>query len=241
MWVTKMTDDKKLLKKSTTYIPLKTLTGFIERLSATVVPSIIDGSLLSTMSGSMKSQLMSALRFMGLIKINGAVNEKLKKLVDAYNTDTWKTTFAEIINESYAEVIGDVNLSTGTAQQLNEAFRLRGGVDGQMLEKAVRFYLAALAECDIKVSPHFTAKRARKTTPRKKSKKKSTNQEQEPGSFADFDIGEEDSGMAKFHIPIPGKRNGIIVIPDDINQGDWDMVKIMLDAYIARLTSSKEN
>jgi len=237
-----MTEERKTPKKAAPYIPFKTFTSFIERLHNTAVPPIIDGSVLQTMSGSMKSQLMSALRFMNLIDGAGTVNDKLRKLVTSYKTDSWKESLSEVIADSYNEVIGNVDLESGTAQQLNEAFRLRGGVDGQMLEKAVRFYLAAHTECGLSLSPHFTAKHARKYTPRKKAKKKAhKTKEEAENDETDFDIGFDESIQAKFRIPIPGKPDGIIVLPNDISRGDWKMVKTMLDAYVDHLTSDEEN
>lgn len=237
-----MAEEQKTPKKAAPYIPFKTFTSFVERLHNTAVPPIIDGSVLSTMSGSMRSQLMSALRFMNLIDGRGTVSEELNTLVNSYKTDNWKKSLTDLIFEAYLSVVENVDLDKGTAQQLNEAFRLKGNVDGQMLEKAVRFYLAALSECGITVSPHFTAKRARKYAPRKKKAKKNDDHGSGPESpMPDDYIGFDDSNMARFRIPIPGKQDGIILLPNDINHRDWIMVKTMLDAYVDHLTSDEED
>jgi len=237
-----MTEAKKKLAKTIPYIPIKTLLSFIDRLKSTAIPPIIDGSLLSSMSGSMKSQLLSSLKFLGLIDSNNNVKDSLRSLISSYNTDTWSAEFKEVIETSYADIVSDVHIDTGTVNQLETAFRLKGGVDGQMLEKAIRFYLAALDACGIKYSPHFKAKKPRKLRVRKKrvaAKNKDSS----------VDDGEEDTldetlgggvGVAKFRIPIPDKKDCIIVLPSDLDQHDWDMVKIMLDAYVSRLTKTTE-
>jgi hypothetical protein len=149
------------------YIPFKTFGAFIDKLHGTAVPPNIDSSVLRHMSGSMRSQLMSALRFLGLIDANGNTTESLRALVKAYKTDKWRDVLQHILYEAYDEVVGNVDLDTGTGANLDEAFRSRGSVDGQMLDKAVRFYLAALREVGQAFSPHFASRKVKKAAARK--------------------------------------------------------------------------
>ena len=44
------------------------------------------------------------------------------------------------------------------------------------------------------------------------------------------------AGYAKFRIPIPSKADAVLYLPRDIDSQDWEMVKVMLDAYVSRLT-----
>jgi hypothetical protein len=48
-----------------------------------------------------------------------------------------------------------------------------------------------------------------------------------------------DKNTEEFSIPIPGKASAKIIFPKELEAEDWDMLKVMLDAYIKRLR--KEN
>lgn len=240
-----MSKNSSEIKVLAPYLPFQTLTSFIDKLHSTTVPPIIDTSLLPSMSGSVRSQLMSALRFLGLIDADGRVTEALRNVVKAYKTDTWKDAIRQTIADSYTDIIGDVALDSGTSSQLSDAFRKRGNVDGQMLEKAVRFYLAGLRESETTFSPHFITKKPRGTAAAGSNKKK-TNLKKKGESNAnngvdtqnenEFELPESDK-YAKFRIPIPEKSDAVLWLPRDIDSQDWEMVKVMLDAYVSRLTN----
>lgn len=235
-----MEESDKKSKVITPYIPFKTFVGFIDNLKSNTVPPIVDHSLLQSMSGSMKGQLLSSLRYLNLIDANNHVLESLKNIVTHYKTDDWGDTLSNIIIRAYHDMIGDVKLESGTSKQLLEAFRKRGNVDGQMLDKAVRFYLSSLDECGFKYSPYFKARKARKTGPRKtKNGKKKTQKENHDD--LDDDLEEEDEApgakRVKVNIDIPGKKSVSIYLPADMDNEDWSMVKTMLEAYVKRLTN----
>jgi hypothetical protein len=44
-----------------------------------------------------------------------------------------------------------------------------------------------------------------------------------------------DPRSERFHIPIPGKPSALVVVPRDLTTDDWDMLQVMLQAYIKRL------
>ena len=230
--------------KTKSYPPIvsfSTVTGFIESLKSTTVPPVIDGSLLTKMSGSVRSSLMSALRFLQMIDRQGITQPRLHELVEYYGTTDWKETLSENFSPAYSEIVEDVDLGKGTANQLYTAFRTKGNVDGQMLEKAVRFYLAFVTETGGTYSPHFKTRSIRTTTKRKPKakarKQKDQHEEEEDGSpdaglFGNFD----EAIWARFQIPIPDKGDAIIILPKSVNADDWEMVSAMLDAYVKRLT-----
>ena len=221
--------------KTVPYIPFKTFTGFIDKLHSTAVPSIIDSSLLETMSGSMKGQLLSSLRFLNLVGVDNVVNESLINLIKAYKTDAWETALKGVFMESYHEITDKINLHTGTAQQLNDSFKKLGNIDGQMLDKAIRFYLTGLENSGTKYSPFFKAKKARKAGPRKLKKDKKKNRKDNGDDFDDDDMGEEEetpSGKReKIEISIPGKKSFSVRLPANMDKEDWEMVKSMLDGF----------
>jgi hypothetical protein len=229
-------------EKTKRYPPIpsfQTVTGFIETLNSTTVPPVIDSSLLPKMSGTNRSWLMSGMRYLGLIDASGVVQKKLRNLVTAWGTPKWKDSLQEELLPAYQEVTNDLDLDSGTQAQLYEAFRTRGNVDGQMLEKAVRFYLALLTECGLAYSPHFKSRTIRKPGTKKRTKKKNSRQQHRNGDDDDPDdpLGDFDEEIwARFQIPIPGKGDAIIALPREIDANDWQMVSMMLDAYIQRLT-----
>ena len=48
-------------------------------------------------------------------------------------------------------------------------------------------------------------------------------------------------GAVKFRLPVPGKADTIVVLPEDIDADDWKMLKIQLDAYVQRIVGSSGN
>lgn len=235
--------------KSKQYPPIisaSTFTSFIESLKNTKVPPVIDASLLPKMSGSVRSSLMSALRYLNLIDSAGIVNERLRTLVKAYQTEDWKAVFGDIVRVQYHEIVNGIDLESGTANQLYEAFRTKGNVDGQMLEKAVRFYLATLSEAGWTFSPHFKSRTIRKNPAKRRTAKKQSAATDDYDDEHEMEligpVGEFDELLsARFQIPIPGdKGDAIIVLPRSIDEDDWQMVRMMLDAYVQRLMKTKD-
>lgn len=227
-----MTINSEKPKPSVAYIPFKTFTNFIDRLNSSAVPPVIDTSILLQMSGSMRSQLMSALRSMHLIDDNGNVQPSLNNLVSDYNTDIFQQSLKDIISQSYDHVVKNVDINSGTAKQLTQAFRENGNVDGQMLEKAIRFYLAALKETGILVSPHFTIRKPRKPRVKKPKTNANHDQHEDDNDDGDNDDGETTAGRIKWRLPIRNKGQAIISLPEDITPEEWHILKIQLDAFI---------
>src|SRR5271167_4302785 len=148
-----MATDTQEKKAPTPYISWKTFTSFIASIHGKV-PAQIDPSILRNMSGTVRSQLLSALKFLELVDADGITQDSLKKLADAYNGEQWKTALAQFLRHSYRKVIGDLNLDTATPAMLRERFRSNGGVDGGTVDLALRFYLIGLKEADVKFSDH---------------------------------------------------------------------------------------
>jgi hypothetical protein len=226
------------------YISFRTLTGFAQKLKETTVPGRIDSSVLRSYAGSVARQLVLTLKWLQLIDGNGATNDRLKKLVAVFGTPEWKKVLWDLIHEVYQPVIGNLDLETGTHQQLLEAFR-KVGADGVVLERAVAFFLAALKETGRTVSPHFNDRPRRPRAPngRKKQKPKKDDddldlEEEDEEGGGDQEGSTKPSRRAKFEINVPGKRHATIVLPADVSSDDWTMIDIMMKAYVARLEQS---
>src|SRR5206468_344350 len=117
-------------------------------------------SIMPKMSGGAQNQLMSALKFLNLIGPGGEATERLRSLVKAIGTATWKEAIADMVSFAYSSVVGGLDIDTASSKQLNDRFRERGNVDGQMLAKSVRFYIKALREAGLNFSPHFKVRQA---------------------------------------------------------------------------------
>jgi Family of unknown function (DUF5343) len=216
------------------YIPLIALDNFIERLRATGIPVVIDSNLTQTVSGGTASALMSALRFLGLVDQSGTPQDSLRKLVAAYDTDRWKDVFGDLVDRAYADIIGDLDLTTATRNMLDDRFRKNSKAAGQVLDKAARFYLGALEKMQRPVSPHFKLRKARAVASRKASR--TTN-----GKPARQQANETDSGdpnVQHIRLQLLDKPDVTITLPGDFDAADWTFLKPILEAYIGRLTGT---
>jgi Family of unknown function (DUF5343) len=216
------------------YIPLIALDNFIERLKATGIPAVIGPNLTQTMSGGTASALMSALRFLGLVDQSGTPQDSLRKLVAAYDTDRWKDVLGDLIDRAYADIIGDLDLTTATRSMLDDRFRKNSKAAGQVLDKAARFYLGALEKMQRPVSPHFKVRKARTVAARKIARTKDGKLAHQQGGESDF----TDPNRQHIRLQLLDKPDVTITLPSDFDAADWTFLKPILEAYIARLTNS---
>lgn len=226
-----MTKNNRDIKMNPPYVAFSTLKRFIETLHKTAVPGRIDRSVLPKMSGVTQSQLTSALKFLGLVGPDGTTKADLHALVKSYGTEQWAEQLGDIVSMSYVSIVGDLDLDSGTAKELSDAFRSRGRVEGQLLMKAIRFYLKALAESQLEVSLHFkppslhaSAIAKNKTKkPKDKSSKATDDYTTKPHS--------RDESLAKgmtLH-PIGGGRH--IGLESDLTSEDVDIIESMIPAF----------
>jgi hypothetical protein len=211
------------------YIPFKTLTGFIQKLKDTTVPPRVDSSLMRSYSGSVARQLMAAMKWLSLVDDNGYAKEMLTRLVASYGTDGWHDEFGQVISDAYSSVIGDLDLDKTTSAMLAEKFRAIGA-EGQVLQKCITFYLAAMRNAGWQVSPHLTEK-----GPRQRGERRRRSKHQENGIEGDTrPEALATSGMVRFSFPIPDKAAATMMLPGDLTAEDWEMVSSMVGAYISR-------
>ena len=151
----------------TSYGIFKTVTT--ETLAESVVPTgPLDRRVLDGLSGADYGSLMSALRFLGLVDEQRKATASYRDLVQAAKEpDKFKAKLLAILTERYKPITGSVDLAHGTITELEKAFRDAGVTPGQMLTKTVRFYVKALADAGISVSPHIL--KAKRTPSAKKN------------------------------------------------------------------------
>ncbi len=220
------------------YLPFKTFAGFIQRLKGTAVPERIDSSVLRSYSGSSGRQLIAALKFLGLIEEGGSITHQLPILVNAYGAPSWQEVFGNLLRDAYQGVIGDLRVEIATRAQLDERFRSRGA-DGEVLQKCVAFYVAAMQSAEAKVSP-FILERSRPGRPRGSGGRSRTKRERQNGGIeTEEETPSVQPGTVRFAFPIPDKLPVTMFLPADLSIEDWQMVDAMIQAYIRRREKGK--
>lgn len=148
------------------YISYSTFTTFLDWLAEMpVIPTQLDRSLWSgKFAGGTGSQLMSGLRFLGLV--DGEMpTDRLEPILRADSTER-KQLLAALVKDAYgADVIDGLN--SMTPKMLNEELEQLGATDAT-LRKAFSFIVNAAKANDIPIAP-TTAKKARNKPARRAS------------------------------------------------------------------------
>ncbi len=217
-----MDNDAQEKKQPAPYISWKTFTSFISNIHGKV-PAQVDATVLRNLSGTARSQLLSALKFLDLVDTDGTTKDGLKKLADSYDGEQWKPELRDLIGRAYGRVINGLNIATATPGMLRERFRANGNVEGGTIDSAIRFYLGALKEADVAFSPHLvlrqrasrgTGMRRRGVTARPK------DDLVEEGSETEIRIPE-----GTFEVPFSVLGiEGRAYLPEDISPERWDAI-----------------
>ncbi len=223
---------------SPAYIPFKTFANFVERLKSTAVPDHIDNSVMPTLAVQVRGQVRSALRFLGLTKAdNGKTDSVLttfRTLVQAHGTESWGSVLNGVIDAAYANVLNGLDLRNTTPSQLNNKFKAVG-MSGQMLDKAIRFLLAAFDSAGRPYSPHLAVRNpspSPRRTPKAKAKDVEPEIEEEENNGGSPPI-PPGTKIRKFTFPVPGEADIQVVVSEGLNDLDaWGMVDATLRSYI---------
>ena len=228
MTVVKPSDDRMVLvmgngtkekRPSVPYISWKTFRSFLDSMKGKL-PAQIDASVLPKMSGTARSQLLSALKFLGLIASDGTVQDTLKKLSEVHNTPKWKEGLAAFLIEAYREVIGNLNIVETTPAMLRERFKNFGGVEGGTIDLAIRFYISGLKEAEVPFSPHLVTRAPRTSAPSGSRKRNASRP-----SHEEPDVGEDPpAGTFRVSFDLLGLVGAAAFLPDDIDSKQWEAV-----------------
>jgi hypothetical protein len=138
------------------------------------LPSRIDRSVLTNFSGAVVTQVMTALKFLGLIDGDGRPTASLKILVETIDDEnTWPTQLAEVIRGAYAPLF-TIDLERASPSQFHELFKKSYPGADDVVRKSVTFFLNATREAKIPVSPYIMKNKkprnvfAKRRTPRQK-------------------------------------------------------------------------
>lgn len=206
------------------YAPYRTVVNTFTRWKETTVPSRVDISVLSNMSGAMASAVKISLVFLGLIEPDGTTGTVLKHVVDKHGTDEWQTLMAHLISVRYRGIVGNLDLDNGTAKQLEDRFAATG-IQGSTRRKAIRFYLDAQRDAGVKVSPHFKPPKVSASTGKRKPKTSKQTPVDPPRRDKPQDGAEgvpAPDGYEKVDINIPGRTSGFIALfPENLTAAEW--------------------
>ncbi len=229
-------------KPAPAYSTYKTTMSFVDGL-ADAMPTVIDRSIMSKMSGSGQAALLSSLRFLKLIDGNDTPTPLMSKLAGSQG-DERKAALNEMLSGSY-ELIETLDLSTATAKQVNDWFRDQG-VQGSTVSRAFTFFVSAADEAGITLSKWLrdnkpktssngggagTRKTATKRSPRKKP----------PATPA------VPKGSKRFDLPIPSAPTTVasLILPDAITTGDWERLepifKMYAESHIAAVEAAQDD
>ncbi len=135
------------------YLSYKTFDGVMNFLGRGL-PTRIDKSLFLNHSGAIQGQIISALKYLGLIHDDGTPSQAIKKWVDS-EEGSRPEVLSEILRGQYKFVFSDsFDLEKATTGQLEESFRDQG-VTGDTVRKGIAFFLQACEAANIPVSPHI--------------------------------------------------------------------------------------
>ena len=150
------------------YTSYRTFKTFIQDLGEHGVPSRVDRSVLTRFSGVVGTQLMHALRFLGLIEDHGHPTQRLKELVNAHGAGHWPEKLLELLRREYAPMFA-IDLETATPSHFNEAFRKAFPAADAVVQKCVTFFLYAANDAGVKISGRvLKGRKPRALTPRRK-------------------------------------------------------------------------
>jgi hypothetical protein len=146
---------KKLLPP---YVSYRTFLNFLAGLQQTM-PARIDRSYWGDrLSGSTGTQLVSALRFLDLIDVNGFPTVKLRQLVTGRGGQRTEL-LKQITHESYSFFfLSQADPQAATYAQLEEAFHGNYQIASDVARKCIKFFIGLASDGGMKLSPFVTKK-----------------------------------------------------------------------------------
>lgn len=135
------------------YVAFRSFANFLDWLEEGGVPSRIDRSFWGEkLSGGYGTQLMSALRFLGLLGTDDRPDPVLETM--AKDREQRKTVLRELLRTHYRPALDGLDLERATLGELEERFR-RYGLQGETHRKAVAFFVHAAQYAELPLSAHI--------------------------------------------------------------------------------------
>jgi hypothetical protein len=215
----------------------------IDTLAESTVPTgPLDRRVLDNLSGADHGALISGLRFLGYVDAERRATESYRQLIGASKEPAKFQEHLSHALEKYDSVVGNLDMEFGTAAEVERAFREYGVPQGQMLTKTIRFYIKALQEIGITVSPHITKPKPR--TPRANGTKKPNRGMTGRGGGAGHIPAQQSATPKGFdRMPVPGLPDAFIQFPLDLTPEQVDLFGAVVNVLrtFAKGKSGKEN
>jgi Family of unknown function (DUF5343) len=218
------------------YSSYATFVNFIKGLRTTGVPSRIDKSVLSKMSGSGQSALIAGLKWLNLIDSVGQPTEQLEALVNA-DESSYGVRLSSVLEDSYSFMADNsIDLAKATGSQVEQKFR-DYGISGSTVIKCVAFFIMAAKDAGIELGPHVRAPKAVSNGASKRRVKKTVADiDDNDGVDTESDgIPEDMPGFVKISIPLHGMSDGAVYLPDHMTKSQWayalKITKFLIENY----------
>ncbi len=144
------------------YIPYRTFRTFIDDVRQQGIPSRFDASALQRFSGSVRTQLLSALRFLNLVSTGNEPLPSLMSLHDAIELDQWRDALAQVLDKAYGPIMA-LDLAHITPTHLNQEFGAHYKAKDAVTQKQVTFFLHAAKDAGIALSSRVVNKTRTRT------------------------------------------------------------------------------
>ena len=159
-------------KAAPPYVAYKTLKNFLERFKQ-ALPSRIDRGLMGSMSGAAQSQVVTAMRYLGMISESGLPTQLMRRYVTGEEAES-KAALMEMLMAAYPFIFETVDsdefhISSATSQQLREVLEANTTATGETLDRCIAFVKDAALDAGFKVSPYILQKKGRTPGARKKT------------------------------------------------------------------------
>lgn len=144
------------------YVSYRSFWNFLDRLHE-AIPARIDRSYWGDkFSGSTGTQLMRAIRYLGLIDDRGIPTPLLRSLVEARELQR-DELMAQIARTNYSFFLnGTVDYKTATYAQFEDILHANFQVNSDVARKCIKFFVDLATDARIPLSP-FVIKKKRKT------------------------------------------------------------------------------
>ena len=138
------------------YVSYRTFRNFIEGMQQQM-PARIDRSYWSgILSGSTGTQLMAALRFLGLVDASSRPTTRLKSLVSTKGEQR-AALLREITTGAFGFALqGSLDPQNATYAQLEEVFHDTFQCTNEVARKCIKFFIALSSDAGISLSPFIT-------------------------------------------------------------------------------------
>ena len=213
---TQNTDEDKGTGLAAPYVSWATFKNAIIDGLQDSIPNQIDRSVFHGLAGGVQSQLMVALKFLGLTDAGGKPTKHLTALIDK-DEEKRKQALAAILQRRYTDLFA-LGIENATVKQVHDKMEAYG-LSGETKDKALRFFLGAAQYAEIPLSRHLINGVGSVSTRRRPATRRAAGNEAQPNSLTE--TGTPVSGM---HRTVTLASGGNVILT-----GSFDPFKLSHD------------